>query len=116
MRLWLRNRCCAVSLTVGGMALLTPGIARACSVCVGSSPVDYGYFWAVLLLMAMPFAVSGSIGGWIFYTYRRARSRGVTNAAAWQSGAGGHADGSPLTFGRNDAKVPLLERQEESGN
>jgi len=98
------------------MALLTPDITRACAVCVGSSPVDYGYFWAVLLLMAMPFAVSGSIGGWIFYTYRRARSRGVTTAPERQSGAGGHADASPLTFGKSDATGPLLERREESGN
>lgn len=75
---WLRSLCRSVSLIVGSMALLMPGSARACSVCFGSSPADYGYFWAVLLLMAMPFAVSGSIGGWLFYTYRRARRRGVT--------------------------------------
>jgi hypothetical protein len=47
--------------------LLAP--VYACAVCVGSE--DQGYFWGVLFLMSMPFAVGSFIGGWLWYHYRR---------------------------------------------
>lgn len=50
-----------------------PALTHACAVCVGSSPEDAGYFWGVLFLMFMPFAVGGLIGGWLLYHFRRAR-------------------------------------------
>ncbi len=34
--------------------------------------ITRAYNWGVLFLMAMPYAVAGSIAGWIFYSYRRA--------------------------------------------
>jgi len=59
-------------------ALLIPALAEACAVCwIGASSPDHdalarGFYWGLLFLMAMPFAVVGSIAGWLFYTHRRA--------------------------------------------
>jgi hypothetical protein len=74
-------RCTAilgVGLAIGLLStvLLTP--AHACAVCGGSE--DYGYFWGVLFLMSMPFAVGSFIGGWLLYNYRHARARRDTPA------------------------------------
>ena len=59
-----------------GMVLcvsLFPTLADACAVCAGSE--DHGYFWGVLFLMAMPFVIGSSIGGWLLYSYRGARNQ-----------------------------------------
>ena len=66
-----------------GLALIItvlPTPAHACAVCVGSSAEDQGYFWGVLFLMAMPFAIGSLIGGWLLYHYRRARPGHATSA------------------------------------
>jgi len=34
-----------------------------------------GFYWGILFLMVMPFAVFGSIAGWLFYSYRRVQER-----------------------------------------
>ena len=60
-------------LSMAGLVASLPTFAHACAVCVGSSPADAGYFWGVLFLMFMPFAVGGLIGGWLLYHFRRAR-------------------------------------------
>jgi hypothetical protein len=59
------------SVAVGAIMTLLPAVVHACAVCVGSE--DDGYFWGVLFLMAMPFIVGSSIGGWLLYSYRRAQ-------------------------------------------
>jgi Ni/Fe-hydrogenase subunit HybB-like protein len=51
-----------------------PTLAHACAVCSDSD----GYFWGVLFLMAMPFALGGLIGGWVLYSYRRGQAGLVT--------------------------------------
>jgi hypothetical protein len=57
---------------------LIPALAEGCAVCwIGASSPDHdalarGFYWGLLFLMAMPFAVVGSIAGWLFYTHRRA--------------------------------------------
>lgn len=52
--------------------------AQGCAMCrtalSGDDPLSQGIFWSVLLLMSAPFVVAGSIGGWLFYQYRRAQS------------------------------------------
>ena len=58
-------------LGIGCITIVFPTVAQACAVCVGSE--DDGYFWGVLLLMAMPFIIGSSIGGWLLYSYRRAQ-------------------------------------------
>ena len=59
------------AVAIGLIMTLLPMAVHACPVCVGSE--DHGYFWGVLFLMAMPFIVGGSIGGWLLYSYRRAQ-------------------------------------------
>jgi hypothetical protein len=53
-------------------------LAQGCAMCrtalSGDDPLSQGIFWSVMLLMAAPFLVAGSIGGWLFYRYRRAQS------------------------------------------
>jgi hypothetical protein len=51
-----------------------PHIARACSVCFadGDDAVTHAFNWSIGFLMAAPYAVVGSIGGSLFYFYRRA--------------------------------------------
>jgi hypothetical protein len=47
---------------------------HACAVCWGSSPEHpgaRGLLWGLLFLMAMPFTVAGTIGGWLLYRHRR---------------------------------------------
>jgi hypothetical protein len=73
MRSLVRYRATPLALGVATAVWLSPVMAWACAVCVGSSPEDQAYYWSVLFLMGMPFAVGGSIGGWLFYRYRRAQ-------------------------------------------
>ncbi len=78
----MRQRRCAAILGLWLFsALSSPAFlatAHACAVCVGTE--DYGYFWGVLFLMSMPFAVGSFIGGWLLYHYRRAGDSRVTPA------------------------------------
>ena len=77
---------------------LLPMTAQACAVCLtgasANDPVTDAFNWSVLFLMAMPYAVVGSIAGWLFYQYRRARTgkagrsgdRGKVVPLAWKYG------------------------------
>ncbi len=71
----------SIFFTVGlvGLALLVPEAAKACAVCgtgpgVPDDPTARGFYWGILFLMAMPFAVAGSIGAWLFYRAWRANA------------------------------------------
>lgn len=62
-----------------GVAMLIPAAAEACAVCgigpgVAGDPTARGFFWGILFLMAMPFAVAGSIVAWLVYRYCRANA------------------------------------------
>ncbi|HWH79313.1 MAG TPA: hypothetical protein VNT76_18160 [Candidatus Binatus sp.] len=48
-------------------------LAHACSVCItgANDPTADAFNASVLFLMATPYAVVGSIGGGLFYAYRR---------------------------------------------
>ena len=55
-------------------AVLSYSAAHACAVCVGGGaddPLTDAFNWSVLFLMAMPYSVLGSIGAFLFYSYRR---------------------------------------------
>lgn len=59
---------------LAAVGLLPPIDAYACSVCWGSSSDDLptqAMNWGILFLMAMPFTIVGSIGGWLVYRYWR---------------------------------------------
>lgn len=72
---------CLLGLLIAGLVLLASpekAVAQGCAMCrtalTGEDPLSQGIFWSVLLLMSAPFVVAGSIGGWLFYQYRRAHS------------------------------------------
>ena len=80
MRRMLRK---AMRRALFGMAVILialPTLAHACAVCAGG-PEDDGYFWGVLFLMSMPFAVGGIVGGWLLYSYRQGLASLATGAA-----------------------------------
>jgi hypothetical protein len=60
------------------IVILSPSVqAQGCAMCQtvmprGNEPMARGMFWSVLLLMAAPFVVGASIGGWLFYQHRSA--------------------------------------------
>jgi hypothetical protein len=59
-----------VILGVGLMSLILPTASYACAVCGGAE--DNGYFWGMVFLMSMPFAIGSFVGGWLLFSYRRA--------------------------------------------
>ena len=69
--------CRYFSLIVGVMALalLIPTVVEACPSCKTiDDPIVQGFKWSILFLMAMPYIVSGLIGGGVFYVYYRNRA------------------------------------------
>jgi heme/copper-type cytochrome/quinol oxidase subunit 2 len=64
-------------LALGAISVfVAPAAAQGCAMCQtvlphAAEPIARGMFWCVLLLLAAPFAVSASIGGWLFYQYWR---------------------------------------------
>ena len=73
-------RCAGV---LGILTILIPTVALACPVCFVESN-DRGYFMSTLLLMAMPYTLIGTIGGWVFLRYRAAQGRPVGAAIQQQ--------------------------------
>jgi hypothetical protein len=70
-----------------GVVLVVPAAVEACAVCgtgpgVAGDPTARGFYWGILFLMAMPFAVVGSIGAWLVYRYWQAHPDG------WRIGLG----------------------------
>jgi len=65
-------------------AVLIPVAAEACAVCWGSSGGSHRTDWALLFLMAMPFTIVGSIGGWLIYRYRRPSKGNLQQTAPGQ--------------------------------
>ena len=54
------------------IALLVPTVVQACPSCKTiDDPIVQGFKWSILFLMAMPYIVSGLIGGSVFYIYYR---------------------------------------------
>ena len=52
-------------------------LASACAVCLtgGDGSATDAYKWSVLFLMATPYLVIGSVGGYLVYAYRRAAGK-----------------------------------------
>jgi hypothetical protein len=70
--LWLAAALCVALLVVPS------GIAQGCPMCEAAvdgaiDPLAKGLNISILFLMAMPFILTGSVGGWFFYMYRRTR-------------------------------------------
>ena len=61
-------------LLLAAATVLFRGAAHACAVCLtgsGDDPLTDAFNWSVIFLMSMPYAVLGSIGAFLFYSYRR---------------------------------------------
>ena len=53
------------------ITLVDPAIGNACPSCkMIDDPIIQGFKWSILFLMAMPYLVSGLIGGSVFYIYK----------------------------------------------
>ncbi len=53
--------------------LFAPAAAQACAVCTGvaGTAAQRAYFWGILLLLCLPFALFSIIGGKIFLSIRK---------------------------------------------
>ena len=67
------------SLAAALLGLLGPGasyaLAQGCAMCgtaLKDDPTGRAISWSVLFLIAAPYTVVGLVGGYIFYSYRRA--------------------------------------------
>jgi heme/copper-type cytochrome/quinol oxidase subunit 2 len=64
------------SSAVLALAFLFPVVAWPCAVCLtgasANDPVADAFNWSVLFLMAAPYTIVGSVGGWLAYTHWRA--------------------------------------------
>ena len=71
------RRCSSSGFLV--LALLFPLVAWPCAVCLtgaaANDPLADAFNWSVLFLMAAPYTIVGSIGGWLAYTNWRAAAR-----------------------------------------
>ena len=67
----------AATLVLLGAA--TDVLAQSCAMCASSfapdDPVQRAFSWSILFLMAAPYTIVGVMGGWLFFTYRRASGR-----------------------------------------
>ena len=62
-----------LSALLAAAPVLSRGAAHACAVCLtgaDNDPLTDAFNWSVIFLMAMPYAVLGSIGAFLFYHYR----------------------------------------------
>lgn len=58
--------------------LVVPVSLEACPGCKDlDDPINKGFNWSILFMMAMPFAVFGLLGGTIFLNYRRANRKPI---------------------------------------
>ena len=63
--------------------LVAPGVvtraaAQSCAMCgsaLADDPLGRAFSWSILFLMAAPYTIVGSVGIWLFLTYRRAATR-----------------------------------------
>jgi hypothetical protein len=52
--------------------------AQACAMCgsaLTNDPLGRAFSWSILFLMAAPYALVGTVGGWLFLIHRRAGAR-----------------------------------------
>jgi len=81
-RCWGRAALGIATVLVGIAVVLVPADswAQGCSMCAtylsnGKDPRSEAFKLSIMFLMAMPFLIVGTTGGWIFWMYRRSRAR-----------------------------------------
>lgn len=56
--------------------LIVPMSLEACPGCKNlDDPINKGFNWSILFMMAMPFTVFGLVGGTVYFHYRRANRK-----------------------------------------
>ena len=95
----MRSKVLLGLLSVFAALACSPAIANACAVCWAGDggPIEEAFNWSVLFLMAMPYAVVGSIAGWLAYSYRRSAAKQHRNEVAQPLG---HLAWNPEESGR----------------
>ncbi|MCZ6625182.1 MAG: hypothetical protein O7B35_13295 [Deltaproteobacteria bacterium] len=75
----MNQRSLLLAVCVVAVAIVSPKAVQACAVCLtgaaGADPIADAFNWSILFLMAMPYTIVGSIGGWLFYAHRRATEK-----------------------------------------
>ncbi|MEX2187980.1 MAG: hypothetical protein WD875_14335 [Pirellulales bacterium] len=75
------SRRCVAALAALALVLALGGIAQACPTC-GSGMADgseagqkmlNGWFWSIVFMMSMPFAIVASLGGYMYWIVRKSR-------------------------------------------
>jgi len=77
----------ALSLWLASSAAACPSCKAALANQEGQGDLVAGFFWSILFMMSMPFALTASFGGYMYVLVRRARL-----ASAVPSNAGDDAD------------------------
>jgi hypothetical protein len=61
------------------LAAVSDALAQSCAMCASSfgvnDPVTKAFNWSIIFLMAAPYTLVATVGGWLFFTYRRAAGR-----------------------------------------
>lgn len=69
----------AVVAIAATMVMPSGALAQGCAMCAtylsGNDPRTQAFKTSIIFLMVMPFAVVGSVGGWVAWMYRRHRLR-----------------------------------------
>jgi hypothetical protein len=73
-------------LITGLCAVPSEALAQGCAMCRTAvqspdDPLVRGINFSVAIMLVMPFAVIGSIGGWLIFTYRRAHRLAAAGGA-----------------------------------
>jgi len=72
-----------VLLATGAVASACPGCKEALAANDGSAQGDMasGYFWSILFMMSMPFAIVGAFTGVVYRSVRRAQKLEEANSS-----------------------------------
>ena len=83
-----RKRWALYTLSVMALLGLPPATAWACAVCWGANDaLAHGLNVSIAFLMSMPFLISGTIMGVLYFTYKRAHGQpGAALLARWNRG------------------------------
>ncbi len=70
------RRAVVAATAVAAGAIGSRAFAQSCAMCAASfapdDPIQRAFSWSILFLMAAPYTIVAVVGGWLFFTYRRA--------------------------------------------
>ena len=79
MRRALVHRLCSGAAAAAATVVASDAFAQSCAMCASSfgpdDPVQRAFSWSILFMIAAPYTIAGSIGAWLYFSYRRAPGR-----------------------------------------